>query len=65
MILTTPEDSQVLMTAAIVEALQSQRPFAEGLLSLVACGERQDSPASLPELAQALLLLTKARAGCS
>jgi putative SOS response-associated peptidase YedK len=55
-ILTTPEECDAWMTAPIPEALELQRPLADGLLSVVARGENQDPPASSPERAPALLL---------
>ncbi len=55
-ILTTPEEYEAWMTAPIPEALELQRPMAEGLLSVVARGEKQDPPASSPEMASELLL---------
>jgi putative SOS response-associated peptidase YedK len=53
-ILTTPEECDAWMTAPIPEALELQRPLADGLLSVVARGEKQDPPVSSP--APALLL---------
>jgi hypothetical protein len=55
-LLTTPEECDIWMTAPIPEALELQRPLADGLLSVVARGEKQDPPASSPERAPALLL---------
>jgi len=55
-ILTKPEECDTWMTAPIPEALQLQRPLADELLSVVARGEKQDPPASSPEMAPALLL---------
>jgi len=45
-ILTTPEECDVWMSAPAAEALQLQRPLAEGLLSIVARGEKRDPPES-------------------
>ncbi len=45
------------MTAVAEEAVQLQRPLADGLLSVVARGEKQDPPRmTTPEMAPALLL---------
>lgn len=55
-ILATPEECDAWMTAPIPEALQLQRPLADGLLSVVARGEKQDPPVLAPEMAPALLL---------
>ncbi len=55
-ILTTPEECETWMAAPIPEALELQRPLAEGLLSVVARGDKQDPPAIQPETAPALLL---------
>jgi len=54
-ILTTPEECEVWMTAPAADALQLQRPLADGLLAVVARGEKQDPPAAL-ESAPARLL---------
>lgn len=43
-ILTTPEECDAWLTAPIPEALQLQRPLADGLLSVVARGEKEDPP---------------------
>ena len=56
-ILTTPEECEIWMTAPVEEALRLQRPLADGLLSVVARGEKQDPPTmTTPEMAPALLL---------
>lgn len=41
-ILTTREEVELWMTAPAVEALTLQRPLPNGLLSIVARGEKQD-----------------------
>ena len=43
-ILTTPEEHHQWMTAPVEEALRLQRPLADGMLRVVASGERQDPP---------------------
>ncbi len=43
-ILTTPAECDAWMTAPIPEALALQRPLADGLLRVVARGEKQDPP---------------------
>ena len=43
-ILTTPEECDVWLNAPVAEALALQRPLADGLLSIVARGEKQDPP---------------------
>ena len=58
-ILTTPAECEAWMTASIPDALELQRPLPDGLLEVVARGEKQDPPLSLaPSVAeqQALLL---------
>ena len=55
-ILTTPEECDAWMTAPVEEALQLQRPLADGLLRVVARGKKQDPPGAAPEMAPALLL---------
>ena len=45
-ILTTPEECDAWLTASVPDALQLQRPLADGLLSVVARGEKQDPPPS-------------------
>src|SRR4051794_15972603 len=55
-ILTTPEECETWMTAPAEDALRLQRPLGEGLLSVVARGEKQDPPQAAPEMAPALLL---------
>jgi putative SOS response-associated peptidase YedK len=56
-LLTTPEECEAWMSAPIEDALRLQRPFADGLLSVVARGEKQDPPQmTTPEMAPALLL---------
>lgn len=42
-ILTRPEDWRRWLTAAVAEALQLQRPLADGLLQVVAEGVREDA----------------------
>lgn len=54
-ILTTPEECDTWMTAPIPDALALQRPLADGLLSVVARGEKQDPPASPAEAQPSLL----------
>ena len=41
-LLTTPEECEIWMTAPADEALQLQRPLNDALLSVVARGEKQD-----------------------
>ena len=56
-ILTTPEECEAWMTAPVEDALELQRPLANGLLSVVARGDKQDPPkTATPEMAPALLL---------
>ena len=58
-ILTTPAECEAWMTAPIPEALELQRPLPDGLLEIVARGEKQDPPLSLERSVageQALLL---------
>jgi len=55
-ILTTAAECETWMTAPAEEALQLQRPLADGLLSVVARGEKQDPPMPAREMAPALLL---------
>lgn len=55
-ILTTVEECDARMSAQIPVALALQRPLADGLLSIVARGEKQDPPSASPEMAPALLL---------
>jgi putative SOS response-associated peptidase YedK len=43
-ILTTPEECDVWLSAPAAEALQLQRPLPDGLLSVVARGEKRDPP---------------------
>ena len=43
-ILTTPEEHHLWMTAPVEEALRLQRPLANGMLGVVASGEKQDPP---------------------
>ena len=43
-ILATEEECDRWMSASIPEALQLQRPLADGLLRVVAIGSRQDGP---------------------
>ena len=45
-ILTTAAECDAWMTAPIPEALQLQRPLPDGLLDIVARGEKQDPPLS-------------------
>jgi putative SOS response-associated peptidase YedK len=45
-ILTTREEWDAWMSAPIPEALALQRPLTEGMLSIVARGEKQDPPTS-------------------
>ena len=45
-ILTTPEECDAWLTAPIPEALTLQRPLPDGLLRIVARGDKQDPPAS-------------------
>ena len=55
-ILTTPEEFDAWLNAPAEEALQLQRPLPDGLLSVVAKGQKHDPPAESPEMAPALLL---------
>lgn len=55
-ILTTPEECEAWMTAPIPDSLALQRPLADGLLSVVARGEKQDPPVSAAKRQSALLL---------
>lgn len=45
-ILTTPAECEAWMTAPVQEALELQRPLPDGLLEIVARGEKQDPPLS-------------------
>ena len=54
--LTTQDECDTWLSAPVEEALTLQRPLADGLLSVVAQGEKQDPPAASPEMAPALLL---------
>ena len=45
-ILTTPEEVDLWLSAGTAEALQLQRPLADGLLRIVAKGERADGALS-------------------
>ena len=47
-ILTTPAECDAWMSAPVPEALDLQRPLADGLLSVVARGEKQDPPLGAP-----------------
>jgi putative SOS response-associated peptidase YedK len=52
-ILTTPEECGIWLTAPVDEALHLQRPLPNALLSIVARGEKQDrapDPSDLPAL---------------
>ena len=55
-ILTTPDECGAWLSVPVEEALALQRPLADGLLSVVAQGEKQDPPGASPEKAPALLL---------
>jgi putative SOS response-associated peptidase YedK len=55
-IFTTPKECEAWLTTPADEALRLQRPLADGLLSVVAKGEKQDPPTGAPEMAPALLL---------
>ena len=55
-ILTTPDECDAWLSVPVEEALTLQRPLADGLLSVVAQGEKQDPPGASPEKAPALLL---------
>jgi putative SOS response-associated peptidase YedK len=44
-ILTTPAEVDMWLEAEPAQALALQRPLADGMLSIVAKGEREDSPA--------------------
>ena len=41
-LLTTPDACETWMTAPVLEALQLQRPLPDGLLEIVARGEKHD-----------------------
>lgn len=43
-VLTTSDECDIWMTAPVPEALSLQRPLLDGLLSVVAIGEKQDPP---------------------
>jgi putative SOS response-associated peptidase YedK len=47
-ILTTPEEVDLWLTAPAVEALQLQRPVPDVVLRIVATGERQDTAPEMP-----------------
>lgn len=47
-ILTTPEEQHAWLTAPADEALRLQRPLADGMLRIVASGEKQDPPLGAP-----------------
>ena len=47
-ILSTPAECDAWMTAPVPEALDLQRPLGDGLLSVVARGEKQDPPSGAP-----------------
>ena len=55
-ILTTPEECETWMTAPIEDALRLQRPLADGLLRIVAKGEKQDPPQAATQMQPGLLL---------
>jgi putative SOS response-associated peptidase YedK len=56
-ILTTPEECDALLTDEPTEALKLQRPLPDDLLTIVATGEREDSPPGMvPNAAEPTLL---------
>ncbi len=54
-ILTTGEECDAWLAAPIDEALHLQRPLADGLLSIIARGEKQDPPSGSVEIPALLL----------
>ena len=52
MILTTEEEREVWMRAPWAEACTLQRPLPDGMLKIIASGEREDPPPERTEEAQ-------------
>lgn len=55
-VLTTEAECDTWLNGALPDALRLQRPLPDGLLGVVARGEKQDPEASAPAPAQAVLL---------